>query len=348
LNILNKKVHSNVKNETDDGVGSIEDHSAYFDSVMIGGQQPALKRTMRDFVGGLINCLPKIGFKVIGWLRMRLNYQNSSNYGYNTTFSWFQQLHDYLSTHNMNKLAFRLPKPHTLVGVFSKTKQGIEGGLALGLAHGFVSSPESLPPFPLPGNYPDDIERIINDILKGGGLDVLYWWLLLLIWSLYWVRLIKKALSIEVDIRFKRVTIGVNSPQNPLGQVFGWAIYDINDPSGFWLSILYSDSNTYTKTISINGISTTCLVWSDSLSAYRRGPHQQYFHNQWWRGLTRPPYQLSIPRPNSAVWAVMTSVGFTFTSYSHPLRTSIFFQGGFHLGVTIYGWLYEADPVAID
>lgn len=29
---------------------------------------------------------------------MRLNYQNLSNFGSNSTFSWYQQLHDYLST----------------------------------------------------------------------------------------------------------------------------------------------------------------------------------------------------------------------------------------------------------
>ena len=77
---------------------SVEDHSAYFDSAMKEGQQPALKRTLRDFVEAVINWLPKIGLKVIGWLRMRLNYQNSSNFGSNSTFSWYQQLHDYVST----------------------------------------------------------------------------------------------------------------------------------------------------------------------------------------------------------------------------------------------------------
>lgn len=46
---------SNLNHETDDRVGSIEDHSAYFDSAMIGGQEHALKRTMRDFVGAGIN-----------------------------------------------------------------------------------------------------------------------------------------------------------------------------------------------------------------------------------------------------------------------------------------------------
>lgn len=55
LYIVNKKRHSNVNAETDDRVGSLEDHSAYFDSAMIGGQEHALKRTMRDFVGAGIN-----------------------------------------------------------------------------------------------------------------------------------------------------------------------------------------------------------------------------------------------------------------------------------------------------
>ena len=32
---------------------------------------------------------------------MRLNYQNLSNFGHNTAFSWYQQLHDYLSTHKV-------------------------------------------------------------------------------------------------------------------------------------------------------------------------------------------------------------------------------------------------------
>lgn len=51
---------------TNNGVEFVEDYSAYFDSVMIEGQQPALKRIMRviadtKFIGG-----PKIGLTVIG------------------------------------------------------------------------------------------------------------------------------------------------------------------------------------------------------------------------------------------------------------------------------------------
>lgn len=100
-NIINKKIDWNKNTDTDDRVESIEDHSAYFYSAMKGGQQHALKRTMRDYAGAVINWLPKIGLKVIGWLRMRLNYQNLSNFGHNTAFSWYQQLHDYLSTHKV-------------------------------------------------------------------------------------------------------------------------------------------------------------------------------------------------------------------------------------------------------
>ena len=38
-----------------DRVESIQDHSAYYDSVMIIGQEPALKRTIRDYVGAVTN-----------------------------------------------------------------------------------------------------------------------------------------------------------------------------------------------------------------------------------------------------------------------------------------------------
>ena len=54
-NVINLKIDLNKNTDTDDRVESIEDHSAYFDSAMIGGQQHALKRTMRDSVGAVIN-----------------------------------------------------------------------------------------------------------------------------------------------------------------------------------------------------------------------------------------------------------------------------------------------------
>jgi hypothetical protein len=42
-----------------------EDHSAYSDAVMLGGQQPALKRIMRAQADAII-CWPKIDLTVIG------------------------------------------------------------------------------------------------------------------------------------------------------------------------------------------------------------------------------------------------------------------------------------------
>ena len=43
-----------------------EDHSAYSDAAMLGGQEPALKRIMRAQVDAIINCWPKIDLMVIG------------------------------------------------------------------------------------------------------------------------------------------------------------------------------------------------------------------------------------------------------------------------------------------
>jgi hypothetical protein len=40
---------------SNDRVESVEDRSAYFNSVMIEGQQPALKRIMRGIVGAVTN-----------------------------------------------------------------------------------------------------------------------------------------------------------------------------------------------------------------------------------------------------------------------------------------------------
>jgi len=97
--IARQKWHSQ---ETNGKVEFTEDYSAYFNSVMIEGQQPALKRIMRTSADAIYNCKSKIGLTVIGWIRMRLNYQNSSNFGHNTAYSWYQQLHEYLSSFKVN------------------------------------------------------------------------------------------------------------------------------------------------------------------------------------------------------------------------------------------------------
>jgi len=89
--VLTLKTKTNSKEEF------TEDHSAYYDAAMLEGQQPALKRIMRAQAGA-INCWPKIDLTVIVWLRMRLNYQNSSNFGSYFANLWFQLLHRILGS----------------------------------------------------------------------------------------------------------------------------------------------------------------------------------------------------------------------------------------------------------
>jgi hypothetical protein len=72
---LTLTIKTNGKEELTEG------HSAYSDAVMLGGPQPALKGIMRAQADVLSKYWPKIVSKTIGCLRMRLNYQNSSNFG---------------------------------------------------------------------------------------------------------------------------------------------------------------------------------------------------------------------------------------------------------------------------
>jgi group II intron reverse transcriptase/maturase len=87
-----------LKSKTNSKAEFTEDHSAYSDSAMLGGQQPALRRIMRAQADAMYNCWSNIDFTVIGRLRMRLNYQNSSNFGSDHTSLWFQLSHRYLSS----------------------------------------------------------------------------------------------------------------------------------------------------------------------------------------------------------------------------------------------------------
>ena len=57
-------------------------------------------------------CCSKLGFKVIGCLRVKLNYQNSSNFGNEIAYLSFQLLHRYLDP----------LKVKTYLKGFSKTK----------------------------------------------------------------------------------------------------------------------------------------------------------------------------------------------------------------------------------
>lgn len=94
--LLLSKPKTNSKEEFTEGP------SAYSDAVMLGGQEPALKRIMRALADAMNNCRPKIDFEAIGCLRMRLNYQNSSNFGNDHAYLWLQLLHRDLSSLKVN------------------------------------------------------------------------------------------------------------------------------------------------------------------------------------------------------------------------------------------------------
>ena len=81
----------------DGGVEFAEDYSAYPDLVTIGEQQPALKRAMRIHAAAEY-CESKIGPTVIGWIRMRLNYQNSSNFGHDSVYPRLRQSLGYFNS----------------------------------------------------------------------------------------------------------------------------------------------------------------------------------------------------------------------------------------------------------
>ena len=73
-----------------------EDLSAYSDVAILGRQQPALKGFMRVLADTIYIWWPNIIPKIIGCIRMRLNYQNSSNFGSNLAYLWNQHLNRYL------------------------------------------------------------------------------------------------------------------------------------------------------------------------------------------------------------------------------------------------------------
>ena len=65
------RVHTELLNAdynslSNSGVEFTKDYSAYFDSVMIEGQKPALRRIMRTNADAIYDCKSKIDLKVIG------------------------------------------------------------------------------------------------------------------------------------------------------------------------------------------------------------------------------------------------------------------------------------------
>jgi group II intron reverse transcriptase/maturase len=120
-----------------------EGRSAYSDAVMIRGQQPALKRTMRTQVGAIIYCRSKIGFKAIGCIRMRLNYQNSSNFGTDFAYLWLLLLHRYSSHLRVNFYFKGNSKTGTLLIAFRTgyKRVSLNTKLRVTCATGEVSNP---------------------------------------------------------------------------------------------------------------------------------------------------------------------------------------------------------------
>ena len=95
-----------------------EGPSAYSDAVMLGGPQPALKGIMRTQADAMNNCRSKIDFEAIGCLRMRLNYQNSSNFGSDFAHLWFQLLHRYFGPLKVKIYFIGISKTKTLLIAF--------------------------------------------------------------------------------------------------------------------------------------------------------------------------------------------------------------------------------------
>lgn len=55
-----------LSTKTNSEVEFTEGYSAYFNSAMMGGQKPALKRIMRAQADAMNNCWPKMDLKAIG------------------------------------------------------------------------------------------------------------------------------------------------------------------------------------------------------------------------------------------------------------------------------------------
>lgn len=76
----------------------MENNNAYLITARGGGQQPALKRTMRPLVDYVLKHKAKISLNVNNYMRNKLNCWRSSYDGLDSTFSWLLLLQDYTSS----------------------------------------------------------------------------------------------------------------------------------------------------------------------------------------------------------------------------------------------------------
>lgn len=101
----------------------------------------------------------------------------------------------------------------------------------------------------------------------------------------------KILFEVNINIRFKCIErIG------PAGHIeYGFCIYDTNDRrSATWLGFLYYGCSFYFSNMTIDGVRTRCLVFSNSFDTTRIN-RPDYFNMYF-----TPPVgiKLSIPQPN--------------------------------------------------
>jgi len=199
--------------------------------------------------------------------------------------------------------------------------------------------PLGIPPKPPTIPY-DDIEEIITGILNGGGLHLPLWlWYWLFFFNMGYI--IKRLFEVDINIRFRCV-----ERVGPGGHMeYAFCIYDTNDRgSATWLGFLYYGSAFYFRNITIDGLRTRCLVFSNSFDTTPIN-RPNYFNMHY----TLLGIKLSIPLPNSYVWSIMSSAGCTIRTNGYPLLPGIQPSriGPMVIAVFIHGHMRDMIPVAI-
>nr|UBY46071.1 hypothetical protein Paeru_mt_16 [Porphyridium aerugineum] len=95
-------------------------YSTYSNSVMIRRQKHVLKKVMWRLADFLWLEYSKMYLKIIGLIKMRLNYQSSSSFESDYICSWFQLLYEYLRTSMLKIYVWGIFCAETLLIVFRK------------------------------------------------------------------------------------------------------------------------------------------------------------------------------------------------------------------------------------
>jgi len=240
-----------------------------------------------------------------------------------------------LSSHNNNSLdsaeghdfvSLPLKSEPTLVLVTAITAVMVNP-TKVATATGMAKPGILVPGIPKPPALPENIEDILIGISTG--VLELSPWLCLLLWTYYYGYKNRKLLAVHIDIRFRSVSI-----IDDIGQILlGWCIYDFNDRSAYWLSLLYWGSDFYYTNIIFNGVPTTCLVFRNS---FNNNPLSELYDSSLYDfGLSA---KLCVPHPNYYVWSSMLLAGCTIKTKGYPLLADIRrFNGQTIIVVWIHG-----------